>query len=354
LKVLLIIDHAPDYREAFFRELGENVDLTVAAQPCRAAGLAPPERRAGYRYIEVPARQFKGFYWQPGLKKLLYKENWDVVCFDINLRQLARLFLFVTNRKWWARWVWRGHVFGKNSSGLLDALRKFMLKHGAACLAYSELIARHVFDRYGIEAVSFNNTQVSKEEFRGGKFNEHPGLRLLFVGRNQPRKNLDRLIHLAKQRPDIRIRLIGPEMKKLNVPEELTHSGRIEIVGRTVGNELNPHFDWADLVVNPGHVGLLVMNAAKHGKGIVVDSGSEHAPEYWLAKEAGQPFISFGDMQEVNRFIDDVLVNRWKLQHWGRQLQDMAKEKYTIEYMAEAHLRVFEKVAKTGRHDYCR
>jgi hypothetical protein len=96
------------------------------------------------------------------------------------------------------------------------------------------------------------------------------------------------------------------------------------------------------------------MNAAKHGKGIVVDSGSEHAPEYWLAKEAGQPFISFGDMQEVNRFIDDVLVNRWKLQHWGRQLQDMAKEKYTIEYMAEAHLRVFEKVAKTGRHDYCR
>lgn len=344
MKVLLIIDHAPDYREAFFRELGGKVDLTVVAQPSLSGGLVPPDRRVGYRYIEVPAMRFKGFYWQPGLKKLLHNYNWDVICCDINLRQLARLFLFLKNRKYWDKWVWRGHIFGKNNSRLLDALRKYMLQQGAGCLTYNGLIARHVIDKYGIDAVSFNNTLIRSQEFRVGEYGEHQGLRLLFVGRNQPRKKLDRLVGLVNRRSDLRIRLIGPGMDKLMVPSEHIHSGRIEIAGRIVGKALNPHFDWTDLVVNPGHVGLLVMNAAKHGKGIVVDGDSEHAPEHWLAKEAGQPFISFRDAQEVDQFIDGVLENRWKLKRWGRQLQDVAREKYTIEHMAEAHFRVFERV----------
>lgn len=350
MKVLLIIDHAPDYREAFFRELGKKVDLTVGAQPCRSAGLAPPQRRVGYRYIEAPAKHFKGFYWQPGLKKLLYKENWDVVCCDINLRQLARLFLFVTNRKWWDRWVWRGLIFGQSDFQLLGMIRRVLFKSAAGCLVYSEEVARRVKQEYGAAAISFNNTEVKRDEFRTGKFDaDHEELRLIFVGTFKPRKKLERLVRLAENRPDVSIRIIGPGMKQLEVPYGLENNGRLKVFGRLTGKDLNTHFDWSDLVVSPGNVGLLVMNAARHGKGIVIDNNSYHGPEYWLAKEAGQPFISFGDTQEVDRFIDGVLDNRWKLQQWGRQLQDVAKEKYTIEYMAEAHYRVFEKIKKTGR-----
>jgi glycosyltransferase involved in cell wall biosynthesis len=138
-------------------------------------------------------------------------------------------------------------------------------------------------------------------------------------------------------------------MEQLEIPDGLENNGRLVVFGRLTGKDLNTHFDWSDLVVSPGNVGLLVMNAARHGKGIVIDDNSYHGPEYWLAKESGQPFISFCDMQEVNRFINDVIDNRWKLQHWGRQLQEVAKEKYTIEYMAEAHYRVFEKVAESGK-----
>ncbi len=349
MKVLLIIDHAPDYREAFFRELGKKVDLTVASQPCETDGLAPPDKRIGYRYIECPSIRLKGLYWQLGLGRLLCREHWDVVCCDINLRQLSRLFLFITNKRYWKKWVWRGHIFGKNAFGPLDYIRKLMLQRGAACLAYNDPIAQQVTDRYGIEAISFNNTQVSKRDFREGSFGDHSELRMLFVGRNQARKNLDRLIDLVKRHPDIYIRLIGPGMEILDIPEALKQFGRIEIYGRIVGKDLNPHFDWADLVANPGSVGLLVMNAAKHGKGILIDSNSQHGPEYWLAKEAGQPFISFEDQQGVDQFIDDLSKNRWKLHQWGRQLQDVAREKYTIEYMAEAHYKVFEKVTKSGR-----
>ena len=319
--------------------------MTVAAQPCQIAGLAPPDMRIGYRYIEVPAKRCNGFYWQLGLKKLLNQETWDVICCDINLRQLARLFLFLENKQYWNRWVWRGLIFGQSKLNVLVMIRRFLFKRAAGCLVYSEEVARRVKKEYGASAISFNNTEVRRDEFRTGYFNtENEELRFVFVGTFKPRKKLERLVRLAQTRTDVRIRIIGPGMEKLEIPSGLENNERLKVFGRLNGKDLNPHFDWSDLVVSPGNVGLLVMNAARHGKGIVIDNNSYHGPEYWLAKEAGQPFISFGDQQEVERFIDDVLDNRWKLRNWGRQLQDVAKEKYTIEYMAEAHFRVFERV----------
>jgi len=345
LKILLVIDHAPDYRETFFRELGRQVDLTVVAQPCEPDGLAAPDKRLDYRYIEIHTTRFMGFFWQPGLGKLLHKGHWDVVCFDINLRHVARLLLFLKNSSYWNKWVWRGLIFGQNSLKIIGAIRKFLIKRAAACLVYSEEVARRVKYEYGAEAISFNNTEVKRDEFRPGKFNaDHEGIKMIFVGTCKPRKKLERLIKLVERRTDVKIRLIGPGMESLVIPEGLKDTGRLKIFGRTTGEKLNLHFDWADLVVSPGNVGLLVMNAARHEKGIVVDNNSYHGPEHWLAKEAGQPFISFGDQEEVDRFIEDVLENRWKLKHWGQQLQDLARKRYTIEYMAEAHFKVFERI----------
>jgi glycosyltransferase involved in cell wall biosynthesis len=346
MKVLLALNHAPDYREPFFRKLGEMVDLTVLAQPCSQDNLPPPGNRFGYRIFEIPTYRFKGLYWQPRLLRILASQKWDIVCFDLNPRQLSWITLFLTQRKSWKKWIWRGRFFGRNKSSFLNLFRKALVTRSAGCLTYNEPIAQRIRDEYKTEAVSFNNTQVSEAEFRRPVFPDHTEFHLLFVGRNQPRKKLHRLINLAARRQDVHVRLIGPGMENLEVPPDLVVTGRLESVGRTVGNDLNEHFDWADIVVNPGHVGLLVMNTAQHGKGIVIDAESDHAPEYWLAKEAEQPFIAFEKKDEVDQLIDDVLDNRWKLKQWGRQLQEVAKQKYTIEYMAKAHFEFFQKIAK--------
>lgn len=347
VKVLLVIDYAPDYRESFFRELGKRVDLTVVAQPCGPAGLYPPDDRLNYEYIEVPAKRIGPVYWQPSLRGLVYNGNRDVVCCDINLRHLSRTILFLTCGGWRSRWVWRGHVFGRSNSKLLDALRGHLLRSGAGCLAYSEPVAEEVSKRYDIRAVSFNNTQVAKDEFIDGAFSDsHAGPRLLYVGRHASRKRLERLVRLAGRRKEVTVRLIGPEMDSLDIPDGLKASKQIQIFGRIVGEDLNPHFDWADVVINPGAVGLLVMNAAKYGKGIVIDSNARHGPEFWLARESGQPFVPFGEDEDVDLFFDNLLENRWKLKAWGQQLQRVAKRKYTIEYMADAHFYVLDKARK--------
>jgi len=347
--VLLIIDHAPDYREAFFRELGRIVALTVVAQPCEPDGLASPDERKGYTYLEIPSFKFMGFFWQPGLRGLVRNKTWDIVCVGINVRQLCRIFAFISLPEFHSRWVWRGHIFGKTKSKLLDYFRGLLLGRAAACLAYSEAQSIRVKHLFGIEAVSFNNTEVKANEFRTGHFPKRTGvdagdLRLLFVGRDQPRKKLERLITLAARRQDISVRLVGPGMEARDVPANLINSRRIEIFGKTSGEDLNPHFDWADLVVSPGHVGLLVMNAARHGKGIAIDANSHHAPEYWLAKEAGQPFVAFGDSAQEDQFFENIFANRRILQNWGEELQRVAKSKYTIEYMSAIHAQVFRAV----------
>ncbi len=342
MKVLLILNHAPDYRESFLRELGSQVDLTVVAQPCDPDGLTPPDERVHYRYVEIVPFKFFGLFWQPGLRSILHERPWDVVCVSANLRHISRLFLFLTHQSHRERWVWWGHILGRSESKILSIFRKYLVSNAACCLVHGKSIAACLNEEFGVNAVSFNNTEIKENELRQGVFEEHKELRLLFVGRYQPRKQLERLVALVDRMDSVQVRLIGPGMETLSIPSDLLASGRMEIFDRTVGNELNSHFDWADLVVNPGHVGLLVMNAARHGKGIVIDSDSDHAPEFYLAKEAEQPFIPFADIHAVEQFVTEVRKNRALLQHWGAVLQKKAKQEYTIEAMVGTHVRVFE------------
>jgi len=351
MKVLMILNHAPDYREPFLRELGRQVDLTIVAQPCNPDYLTPPEIRAGYQYIEIASYRIAGCMWQPGLSRLLNKCQWDIVCVSLNFRHLSRIALFFTKSRYWKKWMWWGHIFGNDDSKILNSIRKYIIKRSACCLVHGKSIAKKLNHNYVTKAISFNNTEVSKDDFRPGMFNGHFELRLLFVGRHQPRKKLKRLVDLVERRGDVYVRFIGPEMEKLSVPTKVLNEGRVDLFGRTVGEDLNCHFDWADLIVNPGQVGLLVLNAAKHGKGIVIDSCSDHGPEFFLAKEAGQPFIPFNDEDEVDHFIDRVQNNPSLLEQWGRALQEKAMEEYTIEHMAEVHMKAFEAV-NSGKKIY--
>ncbi|MFP4643766.1 MAG: glycosyltransferase [Spirochaetales bacterium] len=351
MNVLMILNHAPDYREAFLRELGthKSIDLTVVAQPCEPDALTPPECRRAYEYIEIKPVRFFGLSWQPGLGSILRGRRWDVVCVSANLRQLSRIFLFLTNRSYRDKWVWWGLIFGQARSPVLEAARKQLLKRAAGCLVHSKAVSSRLHREYGIQALSYNNTEVSRHEFRPGSFAKRKDeIRMLFVGTYKPRKKLERLVEIARRRPDVKIRIVGPGMERLQVDKELRDTNAVQVFGRKTGADLNGDFDWADIVVSPGNAGLLSMNAARHGKGIVIDNDSYHGPEVYLAQEAQQPFISFASASDVDRFIDSVHENPSTLETWGQALQEKARREYTIEHMAAVHVRAFEAVS-SGR-----
>lgn len=365
LQVLMVLNNAPDYREPFLRELSRSVDLTVVARPCEPDNLMAPVDRVGYRYHELPGRRLAGLVWQPGLASIVSSEAWDIICSSINMRDPGRLNIYFRNRRLHARWVWWGHVFGRTSIPGLERLRGSIIRSSAGVLAFNPGIAESVRNEFGVPSASFNNTQVRTADFRPGQFRgqfrsdgteltDRPDrtdeeVRFLFVGRYQPRKRIERLINLVARDSAVSVRLVGPGMEQLSVPADIEQSGRLQRFGRTVGAELEAHFDWADLVANPGHVGLLVMNAAQHGKGIVIDSSSEHAPEYWLAGEAEQPFIDFSDDTAVDAFVHTCKADPSIFHTLAERLQMVARERYTIEHMAQVHLAFFRSTA--SRHE---
>lgn len=349
LKVLMVVDYAPDYREAFFQQLGQKCELTVVAQNLSSNNLKAPLERKNYNYIELPSKKCFGFIWQPGLSYIFKKKDWDIFCIGSSMRHLDRILIFLKNKKYRSKWVWRGQMFGKLSSRkFMFYPRKFLLENSLISLTYNleERDKLRSFVRSKVD--SFNNSEVCIKEFREPSFNNDDTLNLLFVGRNQPRKKLERLIRLAQVNKDINIRLIGPNMEQLIISNDLIQARRVAIYPAMRGEELNEHFDWAHLVVNPGHLGLLVLNASRHAKPIVVDSSSTHAPEVEVAKRSNQFFIDFSNENVVNSFFSQLVGDRRDLKNRGEALQKLAKSEYTIEYMVDTHINAFRYVSDTN------
>jgi len=341
MKVLLVLEHATDYRERFLRSLADVVELDVVAKPCSEDNLSDPPSRVGYRYFEYPTKRFGGLVFQPNVSRRIANNSYDVICCDLNVRHVDRLIAFLRFSRKSCPWVWRGQIFGRTESRLVHGIRSWLVRRGDGCLVYSNDIAKRVQREFGLTAISFNNSHASREDFVVTGFPDSGPLRLLFVGRWQQRKRLERLVELAERRRDVRVRLVGPGMENESIPIGLGEEGRVMTYPRTSGDELRDHFEWADLVVSPGHVGLLVMNAAQHGKGIVIDETSVHAPERLLAAEAAQPFVDFTEAAAVDKFLDAVLKDRDRCKQWADRLRSVGRDRYTVEQMVEQHVNCF-------------
>ena len=153
-------------------------------------------------------------------------------------------------------------------------------------------------------------------------------------------KKLERLIELAIRNNKINLRLIGP-----NISEKLSsyQSDRIELFDEVYDKELYTHFKWSNIIFNPGGAGLLVMNAARFSRPIVIDKFSHHGPEIQLAIDSNQDFVDFRNKVEVDDLIDLYISNNKYLLGKGSSLYNEMKN-YTIEYMTKQYLKAIEKI----------
>lgn len=347
LKVLLVLDHAPDYREKFLRQLGLQCSLTVLAQSCEKDSLMAPVERIGYEYIECQSIRFKSFRWFSGFYRLLHKDNWDVICVAFNPHHPWRFVPFLLSSKLRNKWIWWGQIYGRSKSKILTKIRKKLLSKSKGALVYSQSIQRILNKELPfLPVLSFNNSQASRSDYEKIPFRSRNdcGLRFLFVGRPQNRKRLHVLIEIAKKFPDISIRLVGPGMIEFvkKICNELPRN--VECYAEASGHLLRSHFEWCDLVANPGHLGLLAVNSACHCRGILVEKKVVHAPEVILAKEASQLFIDFDDYDEVGLIIEKLTKNSEIIENYGLSLYQNGKDRYSIENMVIAHLDIFNKI----------
>ncbi|TVR19332.1 MAG: hypothetical protein EA391_00900 [Balneolaceae bacterium] len=335
MRVLLVLDVAPNYRELFLRKLSKKCDLVVLAHCCEKDNLNPPPERKGYTYIELVDKGFK-IRWNFDLQEQIKNFDPDIICVNLNFRYPIRIIDFFLSKFGNKRWLWWGPIFGR--SEILNPFKRFLIKLSDGAVVYTDNIVNKL-DNAHANALSFHNSQHSADDFKDFPNFVNGKINCLFVGRPQPRKRLDLLFEIAKSREDVEIRLAGPQMADYFMDTEIPQN--ISLYPAAHGEELAEHFKWSNLVINPGHVGLLVMNAATHCRPIAIGSNVQHAPEVELAKKAGQYFLDFEQKSEVNLFFDHILNKPDELRTKGKQLFNMGREHYTVEYMVEAHLKAF-------------
>ena len=341
MKVLFIVDHAPDYREEFFRCLGEKCRLTVLSHPCSTANLSEPGSRKNYEYVEIDSIKAGPFLFSNPNK--INAAGYDILCVDLNPRHLWRFYLFLKKKSFRKKWIWWGHIYGRSNNLILNFIRKQFLKRPAAILAYSKLIAKRVkADVNNVPVISINNSQSKRENFLSLEWPEFDTLNFIFVGRPQKRKRLDRIINLAKNFPYTKWRLIGPDMQEFVHHHFNEITDNIECYGKTTGAELHKHFSWCHAVINPGHLGLLISNAALHGRPVLIQKNESHAPEIALANDSGQIFLDFDELVEIEKFFTGLRNDFSALKEAAQRLQRTAKSEYTIEHMVEKHLEAFK------------
>lgn len=343
-KVCIVLNNAPDYREGLLRNLSDKYELTVIAENNTLIGLSDPSKRRGYRFIEYFPFIFSGFRLAP-LRLLSNFIGMDVVILSYNPRNLVFLIFSVVLKRFLKyKLIWWGQVYGRNRSKILEKLMLGLLSKGDSILVYTEDIKARLSTKIVVPIVSFNNSHVLEDDIEFLKNTLGSTLNLLFVGRYQQRKRLDRLIAVAKSNSFVRIRVVGPSMdgfSKILLDEGIDN---IEVFGKTNHDSLKEHMMWANACINPGHAGLFVMTSAQFSRPLIVDTTSEHAPEIILAFQAKQYFVDFTNKEAVNTLLTKIMSGELNIEHAGYRLARILKESYTLEHMTEKHIQVLNTI----------
>jgi glycosyltransferase involved in cell wall biosynthesis len=158
-------------------------------------------------------------------------------------------------------------------------LERRVLRRSARIIAISEQIASELTAAYGIarEKIAVIGNGVDCTEFRPDDAPKgRTPLRVLYVGRLAPRKNVELLVRaaaLCESRPEVRIVGTGPEHERLKaLALSLGTSDRTTFPGFRKGAELLAEYQWADLLVMPSAyegVPLVALEAKAAGLPII-------------------------------------------------------------------------------------
>ncbi|AKX51872.1 hypothetical protein AKN92_10545 [Thiopseudomonas alkaliphila] len=238
------------------------------------------------------------------------------------------------------RVICEGLIYGKSNSLVTRFLRKIFIESSEGVLVYSNLVMNRLSKETKKPIIAFNNSSYSKLDIKPIALPElNDRLNIIWVGRYQERKKLERLYDLAKLDSRVRVRLIGPGINEIF--SEKIALENFQVFSGVYGDELEKHFAWSHVVFNPGGAGLLVMNAARSGRSIVIDNNSYHGPEIQLAIDAKQDFIDFSNLGSVKKYIDSLFEKTNYLQNQANSLTEQM-EHYTIEHMAEKYYQAIQ------------
>ncbi|MGA9531619.1 MAG: glycosyltransferase family 4 protein [Anaerolineales bacterium] len=344
----------PAYRVAFVDRLARACDgLQVFAgrsrpQEAILAGETPEQAdwvKAENRYL-FSERTY--LLWQPGLMQWLRKWQPEVLILEANPRYLSNWRIARQARR--AGIVVLGWGLGApGASGPLGRIVwGWYLRRFDGVIAYSSQGAeqlRAVGHRKLLIEVAINAVADPTPALPGREPPTDRAPRLLFVGRLQERKGLDRLLQAAASldRPvELRIVGDGPARSSLESLAQAALPGAV-FDGALQGEALADAFRWADLFVLPGTGGLAVQQAMAYGLPVIVAEGDGTQRD--LVRPENGWLVPAGDQPALAAVIEGALSDPAGLVQKGAASYRIVAEEINLDQMT----RVFVETIRTAR-----
>lgn len=175
--------------------------------------------------------------------------------------------------------------------------------------------------------------------------------RALFIGHLVPFKGVDFLLRALELVPDLRLDVVGsgPERNRLGtLADALAITDRVKFWGEYPDEDLPRRMADADFLVLPSVTveemfGMVLLEAMAAGRPVITTAVPSGVREVNTHMETGLevPIRDPGALAEaMQTLIDDVGLR----EQLGTNARRRVKERFTLDRMTEAHLRLYERV----------
>jgi glycosyltransferase involved in cell wall biosynthesis len=331
--------------------------------------LGSPVNIDGVKVQYFPSKRIRRLYWSPPMKKVLEKQMQD-----FNILHLHSIFLWPT----WAaariarkvekpyiisprgmlvkELIKRKSTFAKNLWIALIGKKNFQR---AAAIHVTTENEKKELERFGfhLPSVFIVPNGVDLEETRTSINNVSLSIAqlirqkpfLLFLGRINWKKGLDRLLPSLTYVPDIRLVIAGndeenykPEIEALAVSHGI--SDRITFAGPAYRDDkaaLLQHASALVLLSYSENFGIVVLEAMAAGCPVVV------TPEVGLSdmvRETGSGIVVQGEPDQIGNGIKNLLSNSDLMRRMGENGQKAVEERFTWAIVAGQMERVYQNI----------
>lgn len=360
-KIVIIQRRLTHYRVSFFEELKrvlqlQGVELVlVYGQP---DPLEKNKRDEGH--IEW-AIQVVNWYWQVGQKYLVFQpfsselKNVDLVVltqensFLSNYLHLLHRALLGNKVAFWGHGA---NLQSKNPNGLKERFKRWTTTHVDWWFAYTQMSADLVAaENFSLSRITVLNNAVdttdlqqqrqsiTSEEthalqeslgFSGGKIG-------VFVGSLYPDKRLDFLFAAAEtiheEVPNFNLLIIGDGNEREKVKDWCKNRPWARWVGSRLDREKTAYVSMAHIMLNPGLVGLGILDSFVYEVPMLTTAWGLHSPEISYFENEVNGIMTTDDLNSYATACINLLCDTEKLNILKLGCRTSAKE-YTVENMA--------------------
>lgn len=337
-KVVLLQSRLMHYRVELFERLREacasrNIDFrlvhgqaTEREESKRDVGFLPWADMVSNHYLAIGGRDVM---WQPFPKQ--HKDAELVIFMQENrlLNNYYWLFFRGVHRAKVAYWGHGRNFQTERPTGLLEKWKQFLIGQVDWWFAYTQATCDILQnDGYPAERITLLNNAIDNVGFSAdlasisdGKLSQlrsELGLNVgapvgLFCGSLYPDKRLDYLLQAAdkiRQRvSDFNLVVIGDGPSAGEIKVALNSRPWLHWVGMRKGVDKAAYFRLADVILNPGAVGLHVLDSFCAGAPMITTTESKHGPEIAYLENGKNGLIVSGDADVYANAVIDVLTD---------------------------------------------